>query len=63
MGIERRWQPSDAQYLDTCKYMALRKYHKALDHLQKLVIQRLFELNKLNIAGTGKHHYISLSAI
>lgn len=56
MGIETRWQPTDPQYVDTIKYMALRKYHRALDHLQKLVIQRLFELNKLNISGTGKSH-------
>ncbi|KAF7966426.1 hypothetical protein HWV62_38406 [Athelia sp. TMB] len=55
MGIETRWQPTDPQYVDTIKYMALRKYHRALDHLQKLVIQRLFELNKLNISGTGYH--------
>jgi hypothetical protein len=53
MGIDSRWQPSDPQYVETIKYMSERKYHRALDHLQKLVIQRLFELNRLNLAGTG----------
>jgi hypothetical protein len=54
MGIDNHWQPSDSRYIDTLKYMADCKYHQALDHLQKLVIQRLFELNRLNLAGTGK---------
>jgi hypothetical protein len=53
MGIATRWQPSDLPYVETVKYMVERKYHRALDHLQKLVIQRLFELNKLNLSGTG----------
>jgi len=53
MGITSHWQPSDVQYIETVKYMAKRKYHQALNHLQKLVIQHLFELNKLNLAGTG----------
>ena len=54
MQIERRWQPNDPQYIETVKYMSERKYHRALKHLQKLVIQRLFELNRLNLAGTGR---------
>lgn len=54
MGVAHRWQPSDVQYLETLKYMGLRKYHRALDNLQRLVIQRLFELNKLNLSGTGE---------
>lgn len=55
MGIEARWTPADSQYMATLKYMSLRKYHRKLDHLQKLVVQRLFELHKLNLAGTGMH--------
>jgi hypothetical protein len=53
MGITSRWQPDGAEYMETLKYMAERRYHRALDHLQKLVVQRLFELNKLNLARTG----------
>lgn len=55
MGIAVRWQPSDSQYMATVKYISERHYHRALDRLQKLVVLRLFELNKLNLAGTGKH--------
>jgi hypothetical protein len=36
-----------------------RKFHRALDHLQKLVIQRFFELNRLNLAGTGVYQYLN----
>ncbi len=53
MGIEKRWEPQDEKYLETLKYSQTRQYHRALDHLQKLVVQRLFELQKLNLAGTG----------
>lgn len=55
MGIDRRWSPADTSYMDTVKYISLRKFHRALDHLQKLVIQRLFELHKLNLAGAGMY--------
>ncbi|KDQ34014.1 hypothetical protein PLEOSDRAFT_1032013 [Pleurotus ostreatus PC15] len=53
MGIDKRWEPADKTYLDTVKYMHLRRYHRALETLQKLVIQRLFELHKMNLSGTG----------
>lgn len=53
MGIEKHWEPADKTYLDTVKYMHLRCYHCALETLQKLVIQRLFELHKMNLSGTG----------
>jgi hypothetical protein len=52
LGISR-WQPADVQYIETLKYMSERNYHKTLGNLQRLVIQRLFELNRLNLARTG----------
>ena len=56
MGINEvdRWQPDHPKYIEIVKYTATRQYQKALDHLQKLVVQRLFELQKLNVAGTGE---------
>ncbi len=54
LHLRRRWQPEDSEYQATLKYMATRKYQKALGHLQRLVVQRLFELHKLNLSGTGK---------
>ena len=48
-----RWQVNDPRYLEVTRYSDTREYQRSLDHLQKLVVQRLFELQKLNIAGTG----------
>jgi hypothetical protein len=54
LGIANRWSPSSAEYQATLTYMTLRKYHKSLDNLQRLVVQRLFELQRLNVSQTGK---------
>ena len=40
------------------KFLREKKYFDALEHLQKLVILRLFELHKLNISQTGKTFFI-----
>ncbi|KAH9829418.1 uncharacterized protein C8Q71DRAFT_799693 [Rhodofomes roseus] len=53
MGITRRWEPADEQYAATAKYLANREYFRALDSLQRLVVQRLFELHKLNLQNTA----------
>ena len=53
MQIPRRWVPGDREYEETLKYIATRNYQRALGRLQRLVIQRLFELHKLNLAQTG----------
>jgi hypothetical protein len=54
MGISVRWQLADAQYIETIKYLSQRNYHCTLDRLQRLVIQWLFELNKLNLSVRPK---------
>lgn len=53
LGISRRCQPADAEYIKINQYINKWKYHCPLDALQRLVVQHLFELNKLNIAATG----------
>ncbi|KAG1897855.1 uncharacterized protein F5891DRAFT_1191479 [Suillus fuscotomentosus] len=53
MGITHRWEPSSPEYQATIKYMCTREYHRAMDNLQRLVIQRLFELQRLNVAQTA----------
>jgi hypothetical protein len=53
MGIERRWQPGDQEYVETIGYIQTHRYHRALASLRRLVIQRLFELHKLNLTRTG----------
>ncbi|KAG6893906.1 hypothetical protein C0992_008231 [Termitomyces sp. T32_za158] len=55
LGISRnqRWTFSSPEFLEIAKYVSRRKYEKALDKLQKLVIQWLFELQKLNLSHTA----------
>ncbi|KAG2068473.1 hypothetical protein BDR04DRAFT_1129243 [Suillus decipiens] len=54
MGITHQWQPTSPKYQETMKYMAMHTYQCALNNLQHLVVQCLFELQKLNISQTGK---------
>ncbi|OSD06825.1 hypothetical protein PYCCODRAFT_1442362 [Trametes coccinea BRFM310] len=53
LGIKARWQPGDAEYVRVLDYIAERKYHRALGRLQRLVVQRLFELQRMNLARTA----------
>ncbi|KAG1751317.1 uncharacterized protein EDB91DRAFT_1078128 [Suillus paluster] len=56
MGITARWQPQDAKYQEGLAYLTNRQFICSVEQLQGLVIQRLFELAKANIAGTGYKH-------
>ena len=61
MGIEMRWDPLTPEYMETLGYLSTRKYHRALEELQRLVVQRLFELHKMNISATGERSQFSYS--
>ena len=56
LGISRgnRWTYATPEYIETLKYLRERKYHRALNKLQRLLILRMFELSKLNVAKTGE---------
>jgi hypothetical protein len=54
MGIEKRWDPMSPEYLETLGYLSIRKYQRALEELQRLVIQCLFELHRMNMSATGE---------
>ncbi|KAK7435755.1 hypothetical protein VKT23_019452 [Stygiomarasmius scandens] len=49
----KHWMPSDPEYLKTLEYMNIRAYQQALENLHKLVVQRLYELHRLNLSQTG----------
>ncbi|KAL0575876.1 hypothetical protein V5O48_006098 [Marasmius crinis-equi] len=49
----RRWKPSDIEYQQTLQAMCARTYRRALEKLERLVVQRLLELTKLNMSGLG----------
>ncbi|KAG1743994.1 uncharacterized protein EDB91DRAFT_1236582 [Suillus paluster] len=53
MGISQHWEPSSPEYQATMKYMTTQEYHCTLDNLQWLMVQRLFELQRLNVAQTA----------
>ncbi|KIO19279.1 hypothetical protein M407DRAFT_11467 [Tulasnella calospora MUT 4182] len=48
-----RWRPGMPEYKKVVKYAQQRKYHLALDQLERLLVQRLFELQKGHLEGTG----------
>ncbi|KAK1218219.1 hypothetical protein PQX77_019103 [Marasmius sp. AFHP31] len=49
----RRWSPTDQEYQETVLAMRGRNYRRALERLERLVVQRLLELTKLNMSGVG----------
>lgn len=54
MGIEHRWLPGSAEYREGAKVLVERRYRRAIDTLERLIVQRLFELSKLGMSGLGK---------
>ncbi len=56
-----RWTPNHPSYQAAAMYIKNREFIRAVNELERLVVQRLFELSKANLAGTGKVLvYISL---
>ena len=52
--LQEPWAVESLQYKDTIKYIHQHQYHWALDKLEQLVVQQLFELSKVNVLGMGK---------
>ncbi|RDX41997.1 hypothetical protein OH76DRAFT_1458975 [Lentinus brumalis] len=48
-----RWTPTTPKFVETAQFLAERDYHVALEQLQRLVVQRLFELHTMNISHTA----------
>jgi hypothetical protein len=53
-GIANRWGESSQEYKDALKLLTEREYRRAVDNLERLVVQRLLELTKLGMNGVGK---------
>jgi hypothetical protein len=58
LGITKRWETWSTEYVETLGYLSTRVYQRALEELQRLVVQRLFELHKMNISATGEPYPI-----
>ena len=53
MGITAPWAEDSPEYQEAKAYVKNRRFNHAVDNLERLVVQRLFELSKANLAGTG----------
>jgi hypothetical protein len=53
LEITTRWIPGCEEWKSTQHLLDLRNYNRALDHLEGLIVSRLFELTKMNMSGTG----------
>ncbi len=60
LDIDSRWMPGTPEYTKMSIELGERKYRRALDNLERLVVQRLFELSKLGMNGLGTFCIVSL---
>ncbi|KAJ7759688.1 hypothetical protein B0H14DRAFT_2404071 [Mycena olivaceomarginata] len=58
-GIEVRWMPNSKEYKDGLTLTTQRKYREALTEVERLVVQRLFELTKLGMSAYNMRDKIS----
>jgi hypothetical protein len=54
LGLQEEWKKESPEYKAVKEGMVMQGYQLALDELEQLVVQRLFELAKLNMTGTGE---------
>ena len=55
LGATDRWQKGDRDYIRIQKKLDEEDYDRSMDRLEGLVVARLFELTKMNMAGTGEY--------
>ncbi|EGO30745.1 hypothetical protein SERLADRAFT_432361 [Serpula lacrymans var. lacrymans S7.9] len=53
LTIDKQWTPEGAESQSTTRIIAMRDYQRALDHLEGLIVVRIFELSKMNRSQTG----------
>ncbi|KAJ7820326.1 hypothetical protein B0H14DRAFT_3089255 [Mycena olivaceomarginata] len=53
LGISDRWTSESPQWTATVQQVKQKKYQKALDAVELLVVERIFELTKINQSQTG----------
>ncbi|KAH9831718.1 uncharacterized protein C8Q71DRAFT_798813 [Rhodofomes roseus] len=59
LQIAVRWLPASDEYQEACQLLTLREYQRSLDELERLVVQRLFELTKAGMSGYKLREKIS----
>ncbi|KAJ7717541.1 hypothetical protein B0H16DRAFT_1666773 [Mycena metata] len=53
LGGGPRWKPEDKEWMEAAMMLRNRRYQRALDELEGLVVARMFELSKVNMSDTG----------
>jgi hypothetical protein len=62
MSIEDRWTEDHPEYTRADHNLKNRQFIHAVEDVEGLIVQRLFELSKSNLAGTGMV-YSSISVL
>ncbi|TFK65041.1 hypothetical protein BDN72DRAFT_736735, partial [Pluteus cervinus] len=53
LGVDTRWTKAQPQYQEVAKYIKNSTFVQAVEKVEGLVVQRLLELSKANLAETG----------
>ena len=53
LGVKTRWQRGDAEYRKMLEYISNKKFIRVVEELEGLIVSRLMELDKANLAGLG----------
>ncbi|KAJ7818940.1 hypothetical protein B0H13DRAFT_2378621 [Mycena leptocephala] len=53
LGVQMRWQQGDEDWVAAATMVENRRYQRAIDELEGLVVARMFELSKVNMSDTG----------
>ena len=60
LGLACRWKEGSEEWETAKKLVREREYRKALDKLEGLLVTRIFEMTRLNVAGTSALFHISI---
>lgn len=63
LGLQSRWLEGSEEWGAAKKLVAEREYRKALDKLEGLLVARIFEMSRLNVAGTGMYLFFDGSDV
>ncbi|KAF8576460.1 hypothetical protein K439DRAFT_1367201, partial [Ramaria rubella] len=53
LEIDKQWEPGSQEWVATQQMIDMRKYQRAVDHLEGLIVAPLMELSKAHQGGTG----------
>ena len=53
LGLDERWTEDNPEYSATLEYMNRGAFVRTISELQGLIVAKLFELSKANLADTG----------